>query len=168
MNDAPELPDVRCSLLIEGLRDWQAERQRLNMDASLPSETALLQAIQRINASYAPRHDGDNRLQRCAVSGLFSAFLYFALSDAMQTGGFQRFAQFENWVLRNHQYELQRINALDMIRIFEKVAQSRSRQIFVSMQFSVNTQANFIAIQAAVNDLNQDTASSSAMLFCSA
>lgn len=55
MNDAPELPDVRCSLLIEGLRDWQAERQRLNMDASLPSETALLQAIQRINASYAPR-----------------------------------------------------------------------------------------------------------------
>lgn len=156
LNDAPELPDARCSVLIESLRDWQAERQRLNLDASLPSETALLHAIQRTNTSYAARHAGDNRLQHCAASGLFSAFLYFALSDAMQIGGFQRFGQFENWVLRNHQYELQRINAPDLIRIFEKVAQARSRQIFVSMQFSANTQANFTAIQAAVNDLNQE------------
>jgi len=154
--EAPDLVDARCSLLIECLRDWQAERQRLNLDASLPSETALLQAIQRINTSYAPRYEGDSRLQRCTASGLFSAFLYFALSDAAQTGGFQRFVQFENWVLRNHQYELQRINAPDLIRIFEKVAQARRRQIFVSMQFSTNTQANFTAIQAAVNDLNQE------------
>lgn len=153
---APGLADVRCSLLIESLRDWQAERQRLNLDVSLPSDTALLQAIQRVNASYAPRHEGDSRLQRCSASGLFSGFLYFALCDALQTGGFQRFSQFENWVLRNHQYELQRINASDLIRIFEKVAQARSRRIFVSMQFSANTQANFTAIQAAVNDLNTE------------
>lgn len=154
--DAPELTDARCSILIETLRDWQAERQRLNQDASLPSETVLLQAIQRVNASYAPRHEGDKRLQRCSASGLFSGYLYFALSDALQTGGFERFSQFESWVLRNHQYELQRINASDLIRIFEKVAQARSRQIFVSMQFSANTQANFTAIQAAVNDLNTE------------
>ena len=154
--DAQELPDARCSNVIEALRDGQTERQRLNLDASLPSETALLHAIQRINTSYAPRHEGDTRLQRCAASGLFSAFLYFALSDVTQPSGLQRFAQFENWVLRNHQYELQRINALDLIRIFEKVAQARSRQIFVSMQFSANTQANFTAIQAAVNDLNSE------------
>jgi hypothetical protein len=152
--DAHELPDARCSNVIEALRDWQTERQRLNLDASLPSESVLLQAIQRINTSYAPRHERDTRLQRSAASGLFSAFLYFALSDATQTDGLQRFAQFENWVLRNHQYELQRINALDLIRIFEKVAQARSRQIFVSMQFTPNTLANFEAIQAAVNDLN--------------
>lgn len=151
-----ELPDARCSLLIEALRDWQAERQRLNQDASLPGETALLHAIQRINVSYAPRYEGDNRLQRCATSGLFSAFLYFALSDATQAGGLQRFEQFEHWVLRNHQYELQRINALDLIRIFEKVAQARSRQIFVSMQFSDNTLVNFTAIKAAVNELNNE------------
>lgn len=154
LDNAGDLPDVRCSLLIECLRDWQAERQRLNLDVSFPSETTLLHAIQRINSAYAPKHEGDNRLQRCATSGLFSAFLYFALSDTMQVGGGQRFVQFENWVLRNHQYELQRINALDLIRIFEKVAQARSRQIFVSMQFSANTQANFTAIQDAVNDLN--------------
>lgn len=152
--DAQELPDARCSNVIEALRDWQTERQRLNVDASLPSEAVLLQAIQRINTSYAPRYVGDTRMQRCAASGLFSAFLYFALSDAMQPDGQQRFAQFENWVLRNHQYELQRINALDLIRIFDKVVQARSRQIFVSMQFTPNTLANFEAIQAAVDDLN--------------
>lgn len=156
LTDAPLLPDARCSNLIEALRDWQTERQRLNMDANLPSVATLLQAIQRINTSYAPRYEGDTRLQHCSASGLFSAFLYFALSDAMHLGGLKRFAQFENWVVRNHQYELQRINALDLIRIFEKVAQARSRQIFVSMQFSSNTQANFTAIQAAVNDLNKE------------
>lgn len=153
--DAQDLPDARCSNLIEALRDWQTERQRLNLDVSLPSETALLQAVQRINISYAPRYEGDTRLQRSTASGLFSAFLYFALSDATQSASQQRFAQFENWVLRNHQYELQRISALDLIRIFDKVAQSRSRQIFVSMQFSANTQANFEAIQEAVAELNE-------------
>lgn len=146
--------DARCSLLIESLRDWQAERQRLHLDAGLPSEAVLLRAIQRINSSYAPRYGGDTRLQCCGASGLFSAFLYFALSDTVQTGGLLRFAQFENWVLRNHQYELQRINAPDLIRIFEKVAQARSRQIFVSMQFSANTQENLNAIREAVQDLN--------------
>ncbi len=161
--DVPGQPDSRCSLLIESLRDWSAERQRLSLEASLPSETVFLNAIQRINASYAPKHDGDGRLQRCTAFGLFSAFLYFALSDATQTSGIQRFTQFENWVLRNHQYELQRINALDLIRIFEKIAQARSRQIFVSMQFKVPNKANPLvlednsnwnAIEAAVGDLN--------------
>lgn len=155
--EAGDLSDARCSLLIEALRDWQAERQRLNPDPpSLPTESMLLKAIQRINTSYAPRCEGDTRLQHCAASGLFSAFLYFALSDAMQAGELQRFGRFENWVLCNHQYELQRINAPDLIRIFEKVAQAQSRQIFVSMQFSANTEANFAAIQAAVNDLNSE------------
>lgn len=154
--DAQGLPDARCSNVIEVLRDWQTDRQRLTLDANFPSESALLQAIQRVNISYAPRYESDTRLQNCRASGLFSAFLYFALSDATQTGGLQRFTQFENWVLRNHQYELQSINALDLIRIFEKVAQARSRQIFVSMQFSANTQANFTAIQDAVNDLNNE------------
>lgn len=154
--NAQDLPDARCSLLIECLRDWQAERQRLNEDSSLPSETSLLHAIQKINVSFAPRYQGDNRLQQCNASGLFSSFLFFALSDAVNTTCKQRFGQFENWVLRNHQYELQRINAPDLIRIFEKVAQARSRQVFVSMQFSENTKPNYDAIKAAIDELNQE------------
>lgn len=50
--------------------------------------------------------------QRSTALGLFSAFLFFALQ------GGARYRQFETWVLKNHQYELQNINALDLIRIF--------------------------------------------------
>lgn len=146
---APELPDNRCSLLIDSMRDWQSERRSLGMEIELPGETELLTVVRRINDSYA-----DSRLAQSTSAGLFSAFVYFALADARSTNAGSRYEQFETWVLRNHQYELQRINATDLIRIFEKVAQARGRQIFVSMQFSGNTKPNFEAIVAAVSDLN--------------
>lgn len=141
--------DARCSVLIETLRDWQGERLRLNLAANLPSSDECLAAIQRVNASYT-----DPRLAASCSAGLFSAFLFFALAETNNTGSTNQYQQFETWVLKNHQYELQRINASDLIRIFEKVAQSRGRQIFVSMQFSANTKPNFDAIKAAVDDLN--------------
>lgn len=145
----PEAQDARCSVLIEAVRDWQSERQRLTLATSLPSSAALLAAIQRINTSYT-----DGRLDTSRSAGLFSAFLFFALSEGSDPSAANRYQQFETWILKNHQYELQRINAADLIRIFEKVAQSRGRQIFVSMQFSANTKPNFDAIKDAVDDLN--------------
>lgn len=145
----PGAQDQRCSMLIEALRDWQGERLRLGMDAGLPTNESLLTIIQLINTSYA-----DTRLSASNAAGLFSAFLFFALSENGVEGTVNRYQQFETWVLKNHQYELQRINASDLIRIFEKVAQAHGRQIFVSMQFSANTKPNFDAIQAAVEDLN--------------
>jgi hypothetical protein len=146
---APALPDCRCSLLIESLRDWQGERRRLSLEMELPAEAELFNVVRRVNESYA-----DKRLSESSSAGLFSAFVYFALTDAHSTAAASRYRQFESWVLGNHQYELQRINAADLIRIFEKVAQARGRQIFVSMQFSANFMPNYKAIQAAVNDLN--------------
>ncbi len=105
-----------------------------------------------MNASYA-----DERLQRSNSLGLFSAFLFFAIQ------GGPRYRQLENWVLKNHQYELQTINASDLIRIFEKVAESRHRQIFVSMQFKIPDKSgqltdnpNWAAIEAAVAELNRE------------
>jgi hypothetical protein len=144
--------DCRCSVLIEALRDLQSERSRL-LDASpLPSADVLLQTIQTLNATYA-----DNRLQRANALGLFSAFLFFAT----QSGS--RYRQFETWVLKNHQYELQTINASDLIRIFEKIAESRHRQIFVSMQFKIQDanglfvdNPNWKAIESAVTELNRE------------
>lgn len=150
----PEATDCRCSVLIETLRDLQRERTRLNDASELPDVATLLQLIQVVNASYS-----DSRLQKSTSVGLFSAFLFFAILDG------SRYRQFENWVLKNHQYELQNINASDLIRIFEKVALSRKRQIFVSMQFKIPKKSNpaeFIdnpnwgAIEAAITDLNQE------------
>lgn len=146
---ASDLPDSRCSLLIESMRDWQGERRRLGLEMELPAETEMFKVIRRVNETYV-----DTRLSASASAGLFSAFVYFALADAHATGAASRYEQFETWVLRNHQYELQRINATDLIRIFEKVAKARGRQIFVSMDFKGNYKPNLEAIQAAVNDLN--------------
>lgn len=150
----PESSDCRCSVLIESLRDLQRERTRLENTSALPDSKTFLKAIQTVNASYA-----EPRLQRGTSMGLFSAFLYFAI----QEGG--RYQQFETWVLKNHQYELQKINASDLIRIFEKIAESRHRQIFVSMQFEIPVKGdstkfvenpNWKAIEAAVDDLNRE------------
>ncbi|MDO9168733.1 MAG: hypothetical protein Q7U18_06515 [Methylobacter sp.] len=135
--------DSRCSVLIESLKDLQAERKRLNDVSPLPDTARLLQAIQNLNTSYA-----DERLKYSVSPGLFSAFLFFAIQDGA------RYRQFETWVLKNHLYELQAINASDVIRIFEKVAKSRKQQIFVSMWFDEKTTSNFEAIKAALDDLN--------------
>lgn len=146
--------DNRCSVLINSLYDLQAERSRLKDVCQLPVASTLLKAIQTVNASYA-----DERLQRSDALGLFSAFLFFAFQNGA------RYQQFETWVLKNHQYELKNINASDLIRIFEKIAESRHRQIFVSMQFKVpdkNTPSQFVdnpnwkAIESAVNELNKE------------
>lgn len=148
----PESSDCRCSVLIESLRDLQRERARLKVASPLPDNKSLLQAIQTINTSYA-----DERMQRSTSCGLFSAFLFFALQDN------PRYRQFGAWVLKNHQYELQHINASDLIRIFEKIAESRRRQIFVSMQFKIPDKSgqfvdnpNWKAIESAVEDLNRE------------
>ena len=142
----------RCSVLIESLRDLQRERERLSDANPLPDSARLLEGIRGVNASYA-----DERLQRSNSLGLFSAFLFFAIQ------GGPRYRQLETWVLKNHQYELQTINASDLIRIFEKVAESRHRQIFVSMQFKIPDKGgqwvdnpNWKAIEAAVAELNRE------------
>jgi hypothetical protein len=138
-----EAMDSRCSVLIESLRDLQRERTRLENPSPLPECNELVQTIQTVNASYA-----DTRLKSSTSLGLFSAFLFFATHDGA------RYRQFEAWVLKNHQYELQIINASDLIRIFEKVAISLKRQIFVSMQFTADTKPNYDAIKHAVDDVN--------------
>lgn len=146
-----EQEDCRCSVLIESLRDLQRERDRLNDTSPPPDSAGLFQAIRAVHATYE-----NERLQRSNSQGLFSAFLFFALQ------GGPRYRQLETWVLKNHQYELKTINASDLIRIFEKVAESRHRQIFVSMQFRIQDKTgkwvdnpNWKAIGAAVAELNQ-------------
>jgi len=79
--------DSRCTVLIESLKDLQVERKRLNDSSPLPDNVDLLQVIQKVNASYA-----DERLQGSYSTGLFSAFLFFAIQDGA------RYRQFETWV----------------------------------------------------------------------
>lgn len=130
------------SVLIQSLQDV---RRQIDPETRLNTE-AVFEAIKRINDTY-----GDKRLQVSTAQGLFAAFLYFQLADDRSRGTYEQFA---NWVLRTHQYELTSINAADLIKIFGKIAQSRKRQVFVSMQFSNDTKPNFDAIESAIDDLN--------------
>jgi len=130
------------SVVIQSLREV---RGQIDHEKALDTD-AVFEAIKRINETY-----GDERLKASTAHGLFAAFLYFQLSVDQRRGTYE---QFTNWVLRTHQYELSSINAADLIKIFGKIAQSRKRQVFVSMQFSDDTKPNLDAIKSAINDLN--------------
>jgi hypothetical protein len=143
MNGAQE---CHRSLLIQSLQDVKEQFARLDL-GPMPGIAAVFDAIKAVNDIYA-----DERLQRSHARGLFAAFLFWQLQPGTNAG---QISQFTNWVVRTHQYELTSINAADLIKIFEKIALSRKRQIFISMWFHPNTQANFDAIKAAIDDLNQ-------------
>ena len=137
--------ECQRSTLIQSLQDVHGQFTRLEID-DIPDTDALFAAIRAVNDIYA-----DERLQRSHAQGLFAAFLFWQLKPGASVG---EISQFTNWVLRTHQYELGSINAADLIKIFEKIAESRSRQIFISMAFSGATKPNYDAIKAAVDDLN--------------
>lgn len=130
------------SVLVQSLQDVCGQMAK---KTTLDTET-VFEAIKAINDTY-----GDDRLRNSGAQGLFAAFLYYQLSEDRARGSYE---QFTNWVLRTHQYELSSINAADLIKIFSKIAQSRKRQVFVSMQFGADTKPNFDAIELAINDLN--------------
>lgn len=133
------------SILIQSLQDVRGQFARLELD-ELPTTKSVFEAIRDVNEIYA-----DERLQRSHAQGLFAAFLFWQLKPGANAG---QISQFTNWVLRTHQYELGSINAADLIKIFEKIAESRRRQIFISMAFSEATKPNYDAMKAAVDDLN--------------
>ena len=133
------------STLILSLQDIAGQFARLNI-APLPDTDAVFDAIRAVNDIYA-----DERLSECKAQGMFAAFLFWQLNPNANDG---QISQFTNWVLRTHQYELETINTADLIKIFEKVAMSRKRQIFISMAFSETTKPNFDAIKDAIDDLN--------------
>ena len=130
------------SVVIQSLQDV---RGQIDPKTELDTEV-VFEAIKRINDTY-----NDPRLKSSTAQGLFAAFLFYHLTEDRSGGSYE---QFTNWVLRTHQYELGSINAADLIKIFSKIAQSRKRQVFVSMQFSEDTKPNFEAIESAINDLN--------------
>jgi len=133
--------------LIQSLQDLHGQFARLGF-GDMPDAEALFTAIRAVNDIYS-----DERLQNSRAQGLFAAFVFWQLRPGANHG---QISQFTNWVLRTHQYELGSINAADLIKIFEKIAESRKRQIFISMSFAEETKQNFDAIKDAIDDLNRE------------
>jgi len=80
---------------------------------------------------------------------LLSAFFHYAYQDDGKLN------VFKNWVLENHIYQTQDTEAKEIIKIFDCVLEARKRTIFVSMQFSPETEGNYQAIKDAVEDVNK-------------
>ena len=62
---------------------------------------------------------------------------------------------FSNWVFENHIYELQSVDIDGLIKIFENVLASMKRTIFLAMDFSKDTEQNYVAIEDAISDINK-------------
>lgn len=68
----------------------------------------------------------------------------------------QSLSSFLNWVIANHIYESEGLLPSSLIKIYSKIDQSKSRQIFISMQFDDKTAPHLKAIKLAIEEVNRD------------
>jgi len=90
------------------------------------------------------------KLKETASAGLLGAFINYQETSP------QRVHLFRNWVLKNHIFELNDLDISGFVKIFDKIAESKRKEIFISMQFSDDTQQNFEAIKNAVDEVNAE------------
>ena len=89
-------------------------------------------------------------------SRVLEALIYYQIKD-------QHIAiLFKNWVVENHIYSieereiLQKYEGNEFVSVFDKILESRKRTIFISMQFSPDTDQNYQAIKKAIDDINSE------------
>ncbi len=82
--------------------------------------------------------------------GLLTTFVYYALSDK------RKLKSFTTWVVKNHIYAIEQSDAEELIKVYDKVLESRHRTVFVSMQFCEETNPNYEAIKHSVADINSE------------
>lgn len=63
---------------------------------------------------------------------------------------------FINWLKRNHIFDLDQVHSTSLIKIYKKIKEAKSKQVFISMQFSDDTQPHYDAIKEAVHTINQE------------
>lgn len=103
----------------------------------------ITKALNVISAIY--EKFGDNNK---GSIGLLCALVYFELKDKKISSSFHR------WIFANHIYKIEKIDASDLVTLFERIMLAKSRQIFVSMQFDEETKPHYAAIKEAVQAIN--------------
>ncbi len=92
----------------------------------------------------------NHMMQASPNHGLLTAYTYYAISKP------HALRIFHNWVVQNHIYHTESIKAEELIKVFDCVLESRHQTVFVSMQFSPETEGNYEAIQKAIDEVNAD------------
>lgn len=62
---------------------------------------------------------------------------------------------FTDWLSKNHITQLSNIDSNALIDIYEKIRESKRKQVFISMQFSHDTQCHYQAIKDAIDEVNK-------------
>lgn len=95
----------------------------------LEKNEEAINIVSRVLTDINSIYSNDN-LKSSKSGALFSAFVYYKLSDDKQLEGFK------NWVLKNHIYTLADVEPHAIIDIYDKIAKSKIKNIFVAMAFS--------------------------------
>ncbi len=95
----------------------------------LEQNEQAINTVNRVLTDINSIYSNDN-LKNSRSGALFSTFVYYKLSDEKQLEGFT------NWVLKNHIYTLTDIEPQAIIDIYDKIAKSKIKNIFVAMAFS--------------------------------
>jgi hypothetical protein len=134
-------PDTR-TFLIDTLKHLIDKDPSFENVSSIDSFTRLLSDVNNLfNAT---------KLAETSSAGLLGAFVYYQQTSP------QKVQLFKNWVLKNHIYELTDLNISGFVKIFDKIYESKRKEIFISMQFSDETKQNFEALKNAVDEINSE------------
>ena len=132
------------TFLVEQFR-FLIERKILKANESAKREfkTAFV-GINQLFASQTLLQESKNR-------GLLAALLYYQLKNAAVL------PNFVNWVLKNHLHLIENSTPSDLIQIFDKILESRKKNIFISMAFGKpKCEGHLKVIERVCADLNNE------------
>jgi hypothetical protein len=102
-------------------------------------------------------YKNDEHLKSCSNSQILEGFVYYFLE---KDGSFVQ--AFKKWVTYNHIYKIKKTELTqiedinELVDVFDQIMASKSRTIFISMQFSDITKSNYNAIKDSIDDLNRE------------
>jgi hypothetical protein len=107
----------------------------------------LYEALRQVDGFY--EREPALRGNRC--QGLLIAFVYYQLYASVRLAG-----AFRRWIASGLLYDINEVEANSLVNIFDKIMESRSRTIFVSMQFSDDVRSHYDMIAEAVAEINAE------------
>lgn len=143
------LPNIK-NLIDKDKRElWVSIFKLLNEEKALNDSEDYIEnikkALSNINSIYE-----EPCLKNSSNKSLIGLFLLYELQKSYKKNILKK------WVLNNHIYELNSIDMKPLLKIFTKIAESKKKTIFVSMQFCEQTKQNYLAIEQAINDVNNE------------
>ena len=103
----------------------------------------IQQALQQVNQLFGNHKE----LQGKSCIGIVVCAIYLQIAN-------ENLELFVKWLIENKMTTFKEIEPNSLIEIYEKIRESKAKQIFVSMQFDEESRARYEAIKEAVQEIN--------------